>query len=349
MVSGFHKDVITFLMWVTVLTRAARRYPNPIHTFQALRTLVGLLRVRRGGPAIQKFAKVSGQFFSLPHIPGWPSVSFNRFVDGELDRLALAGSEPRRKVLLQNVILAITKSCPLRCAHCCEWDVLNDADTISSDKLLSVIDAFQELGVSQIQLSGGEPLRRLDVIVEILQAARPGTDFWVLTSGVGLTLQRAQQLKKAGLTGISLSLDHWDASTHNRFRGLDATFEWVQRASMSAKASGLVLSLSLCPTREFVGEENLQRYAELATELGADFIQILEPHAVGHFAGQDVILRPAEQAALERFFDMMNFERSNRQRPGIVYPELAKRRRGCHGAGQRYLYVDTDLEMHACP
>jgi len=349
MVTGLRMKWVTFLMWLTVCRRAVRRHPNPWRAVQAVCTLASLLKVRRGGPAIQKFAQVSGQFFCLPNIPGWPSASFDRFVDGELERLSFAGAGTAPRVQLQTIILAITKACPLRCEHCYEWDALNQTETASIHELTTVVDTFQRLGVSQIQLGGGEPLRRMDAILGILEKSPAGIDFWILTSGVGLTARRARQLKQAGLTGVSLSLDHWDPQAHNRFRGNEATFRWVERAARSTKDSGLVLSLSLCPTREFVGPDNLRRYAELASDLGADFIQILEPRAVGHFSGQDVALRPPEQAILERFFDEMNFDRRNRQRPGVVYPELAQRRRGCFGAGLLYLYVDPDLQMHACP
>jgi MoaA/NifB/PqqE/SkfB family radical SAM enzyme len=349
MVSGFQQRFVEALMWAWFLGRLLRRYPNPVHTVRALRCLVGRLGVLRGGRAARKFVRVEGRYYSHPYVPGWPSRSFDRFVDTELDRLTLRGNVPHHRVGLQTVFLAITKACPLRCRHCYEWEALNGRETTSLDDLRVVVDRFQELGVTQIRLSGGEPLQRMGAIVDLVRRARPGTDFWILTSGMGLAPERARTLKEAGLTGINLSLDHWDGREHDAFRGRDASFDWVQRAARSAKDAGLVLALSLCPTRDFVGKENLRRYVELATKLGADFIQILEPRAVGHFTGEDVTLRAGEQAILERFHDEMNFDPRNDHRALVFYPELAQRRRGCHGAGLRYLYVDADLRIHACP
>jgi hypothetical protein len=110
-----------------------------------------------------------------------------------------------------------------------------------------------------------------------------------------------------------------------------------------------VLCLTMCPTRDFVGPENLRRYAELAKDIGAHFIEILEPRAVGRFAGMDVALRPAEQAVLDRFFLEMNFDPVNARMPIVIYPGFSQRQRGCYGAGLRYLYVDPDAQIHACP
>jgi homospermidine synthase len=47
---------------------------------------------------------------------------------------------------------------------------------------------------------------------------------------------------------------------------------------------GIMVSLSLCATREFVTEGNLETYAKLARQLGTHFIRILEPRQVGCFS-----------------------------------------------------------------
>ena len=113
--------------------------------------------------------------------------------------------------------------------------------------------------------------------------------------------------------------------------------------------SGLVTSLSLCPVRSFVSRTNLFRYAELAKELGVSFIEILEPKAVGHYAGEDVVLKSEHERILDEFYIDMNYERTYDSYPIVTYHGYHQRRTGCFASGNRNLYVDTDGDLRACP
>ena len=203
--------------------------------------------------------------------------------------------------------------------------------------------------MAQLFLSGGEPLRRFEELVGLVAAASPEADVWILTTGHRLTAERAARLRAAGLTGVALSLDDWDAARHDRFRGVRGAFAWVERAAEHARAAGLVVALSLCPTREFISPENLRAYARTAQRLGASFVQILETKAVVHYAGRDVELSEGQRRLLEELFDRMNADPACRDLPAVSYADYSTRRLGCHGAGDRHLYVDTDGALHPCP
>ncbi len=113
---------------------------------------------------------------------------------------------------------------------------------------------------------------RVHDLLEVLPAARPGTDFWVITSGFNFTRPNAEKLKQAGLTGVSISLDHYLPEHHNAFRGSDRAFDNAVQAATHAREVGLVVNLAVCVTREFTTARNLLRYAALARQLGASFI-----------------------------------------------------------------------------
>lgn len=222
-------------------------------------------------------------------------------------------------------------------------------EVLSREDLLSVVTRFQQLGVSQIQLSGGEPLNRFQDILSLLDNARPGTDFWLYTTGYQLTKEKAGLLKKHGLKGITISLDHYDEELHDLFRGKKGAYVRALQAAQHALQAGLVVCFSLCATKKFISLENLLRYANLARKVGASFIQILEPKAVGHYSGQDVILDAYQQKILERFFEMINYDKTYASYPIITYHGYYSRRIGCSGSGKDYLYVDTDGDVHNCP
>jgi len=345
MVAGPRKAIVKALLWSRVVWLALRCHRSPRRAAQALQALLAERARHRLGVTL-KYARAGGRYFWDFYSPGWPSPAFDRFVERELDRLLPQHGAPHG---LQTAIVAVTKRCPLRCEHCCEWQALNQQETLSREDLLQIVAQLAERGVAQILLSGGEPLQRFDDVVAIVAAAAGETDFWLLSSGHGLTAERAAQLRSAGLTGIALSLDHHDPESHDRFRRFPGAFAGVERAAASARGAGLLVALSLCPTRAFVSEENLAAYARVARQLGAAFVQILEPQAVGHYAGQDVALSAAQRRLLEEFCIRLNFDPARRELPAVAYAGFSRRRTGCHGAGERYLYVDTDGALLPCP
>lgn len=345
MVWGLAKAMVKTAMWTRVAWLALRAYGGPVRALESLR------RMRAEHQRLQawrtrKYARVDRRYFWNLYAPGYPSKAFDRFVERELDRVS-----PHRGLApaLQTVVLAITKRCGYACEHCCEWDALNGRETLTLHDLRDAIARFQARGVGQIFLSGGEPLQRFDDLLALVRSASAESDLWILTSGHRLTLERAAELHEAGLTGVALSLDHPDAAGHDRFRGVDDAFEWVERAARHARDAGLVVALSLCPTRDLVSEASLEAYARTARRLGASFIQILEPKPVGRWAGCDVALTPAQQRLLETFEERLNTRSAHLDDPAVSYLERTHRRSACSGAGDRQVYVDTDGSLHACP
>ncbi|MFD3001551.1 radical SAM/SPASM domain-containing protein [Pontibacter toksunensis] len=318
---------------------------NPLKAAKAVRDLRAL-SVAYLGRNPEKLVKVDGRYHYVMGGPSWPSLSFNRYILSELNRFQEFRAP---KPSLRSVYFAITKKCPLNCEHCFEWDNLNKKEALALADLKQILWKFQEQGVMQVHLSGGEPLVRFQDMLELLHSAQKGTDFWVITSGYHLTLEKAQQLKDAGLVGIAISLDHHEPDKHDAFRGLEGSYDWVIKAARSARHAGLVLTLNLCATKDYASDENLFAYAKLAHELGASFIQILEPRAVGHYAGKAVALEPSHIKRIEDFADMLNYDAAFKNWPIVTYHGTHQRNVGCFGAGNRFLYVDTDGDMHACP
>jgi len=353
MVTGIRGRVLRLRIMLDVVRIALHSFPDPRRALRALQRLSRLLKAMREGRPTCRYLEVDGRYYSHLHAPGWPSTAFDKHITAELtavdgaDAGGMLSEQPVAR--LQTVIFAVTKSCSLRCQHCCEWQELNRQETLSAADIETIVTRFQTLGVTQVHFSGGEPLHRLDDILATVRQARPETDFWLFTSGAGLDAACAQELKQAGITGVNISIDHWQPDLHDAFRGRKGAFAGAVQAARVAKAAGLVVCLTVCPTREFVGRENLERYSDMAVELGAGFIQILEPRLVGRFADRDVTLAPDEQSVLDRFFLDMNNDPAHSHRPIVIYPAYDQRRIGCVGAGWRYLYIDTDAKIHPCP
>ena len=343
---GARRAVVIARIWARAFWLALVVYRNPLRAAIALRG-VRAERKKSQRWAAQKYLYSSRrrQYFWDLYAPGWPSVAFDRYVIRELDRVdPISGRPPA----LQTVIIAISTRCALKCEHCFEWEALDHHERQPANALMEIVRRVQKRGVAKLFFSGGEPLQRFDDLLALTATASSETDVWILSSGLGLTAEKARRLEGAGLTGIALSLDHWDASAHDQFRGLRGSFDAVVRAAANAREAELLVALSLCPTRAFVSVENLEKYAETARNVGASFIQIVEPKPVGHYAGLDVALAPAQRRLLEQFHERMNCDPAARDLPAVEYPDWSARTFGCHG-GDRYVYIDTDGALHPCP
>jgi MoaA/NifB/PqqE/SkfB family radical SAM enzyme len=342
-VIGKRQRFTRFLIWCNILVIALVKSKNIFKALRSVKKLKALRDQYRNQHAAVKYFKTGNKYFISYNTPAWPSKAFNRYVDHLLNRFF------NQQGSLNTLVFAITKKCGFQCEHCCEWEVLNKPEALSKETLLSIIQRFRRLGVSQVQLSGGEPLNRFDDILYLLSHGTSDIDFWLYTSGYQLTEEKAMLLKKHGLRGITISLDDYREEMHDRFRGKKGAFRRALHAAHVANKNGLVVCFSLCATRSFIAEKNLLSYAGLAKDAGASFIQILEPKAVGRFAGKDVLLEEHHEKILEDFFETVNYTQAYAAYPVITYHGFYTRRVGCSGAGKDYVYVDTDGYVHNCP
>jgi len=345
-ISGIQKEFVELFVRMRIAWIDLRVYKSLSKSFKILRMLDSTRRNVLGEKRINKIAQVDGKCYWDLYTPGYNSKAFAPFIRGEANRIVPLDKKSNR---FTNIFIAITKKCPLQCEHCFEWDALNGRETLMLQDIKNIVLKFQHKGTGQIQLTGGEPLLKVNDIVEIIQSAKPETEFWVLTSGYNLTFENAKKLKNAGLAGIVVSLDHFDSALHNQFRGFAKSFEWAHIAVRNAIEVNLVTALSICVTKSFVSESNLMTYAELAKKWGVAFIQILEPRAVGHYKEMDVMLKQEHQTILEDFYLKMNYDEKYKKYPIVTYHGYHQRRIGCFASGNRNLYIDTDGDIHACP
>ena len=345
-ISGLCMRLIHIWLKLSLIRIAMTCYPDPLDWIRSLQYLVRLRRRFLGDHKLQKMVYVDGKYYMDLFAPGWNSNVYKQFIASQLNSFKPVNRDVVTR--FNTVFLAITKKCALQCEHCFEWDNLNKKEVLSDSELYQIVQKIQSRGVSQILLSGGEPLLKMDTLVNILKKADKSTDFWVLTSGFKLNDTNAKRLKEAGLTGVMVSLDHFIPEKHNTFRHFKDAYYWVEEAVKNANNNGLVTVLSLCATKEFISEENLMSYMELAKKLKVGFVQILEPKAVGHYANKDIYLNQEQLEILENFFLKMNFNANYSTFPLITYHGYYLRRQGCFSAGKKSMYIDTDGDMNAC-
>ena len=345
-VNGVEKMWILFRLMVTTLRISWNCYRSFPKMIRAGMGLNGNTKRFFGRNETKRWMKVDGKYYFGIWAPGFPSSIFNRFIQTELNRVIPHNLPVNR---LQALQFAITNKCPLHCEHCFEWNNLNREEPFTTDELKKIAIVFQDAGCSIFHFTGGEPLARMKCLEELIREASRTSDCWIATSGLNLTLENALRLKKAGMSGVCISLDDYRADYHNRFRGNRHSYDWVMEGVKNANEAGLVTAFTLCPNRNFVYKSNLEKYMELAKSCGVAFVQWIEPIAVGHYEGKAVSLSKRQLEILEKFYADINYDKQYQDYPLIIYHGYYQRRYGCLAGGYKLLYLDSAGYINACP
>ena len=110
--------------------------------------------------------------------------------------------------------ITITNRCNENCIYCHHDGMLSSKNEMTPDEIYKICEIAKKLGVKKIRISGGDPLVRND-IVEIVEkiASLNFKDISLTTNGV-LLEKYAEDLKKAGLNRVNVSLDTLNHTTY---------------------------------------------------------------------------------------------------------------------------------------
>ena len=345
-ITGWQARVLKGKLRLSILKLALKHYGFRGKWLTVIKSLKEKQEVVHGKSVMNKWVASSGKYFFYMFAPGWNQDSKGTVIIDEMNRIVPTSVKPQ---LIRFAFFAITKKCPMRCEHCFEWDNINKKEVLAFEDLRSIILKLIDAGISQIHLSGGEPMLRVDDIITLAKEFSGDIEFWILTSGFNVTRDNVRRLKAAGVTGFAVSLDHYEKLQHDTFRRFENAFECATNAIRYAREVDMVVCASVCVTKEFTTKENLYRYLEFAKRLDCSFIQLLEPKAVGHYQGKDVHLSESQLQLLSEFYDDARSARQFNDYPIIIYHGYYNRRVGCFSAGNRTLYIDTNADIMSCP
>lgn len=170
------------------------------------------------------------------------------------------------------LLAELTYRCPLHCVFC--YNPVDFAATeteLGTDDWLRVLREARAAGSVQCGFSGGEPLLRDDLEVLVAEAHRLGFYTNLLTSGVGLTKERASALKAAGLDHIQLSFQD-STKELNDFLSHTKTFDLKHRVADIIKSHGWPMVMNCVIHRQNI--DHIGKIIELAVELGAEYLEL---------------------------------------------------------------------------
>lgn len=183
------------------------------------------------------------------------------------------------------VRLSVTDRCDLRCVYCMAEDMtfLPRAEVLSIEELVSLGEAFVELGVKKLRITGGEPLVRRGTItlLEKLGQLSGLDELCLTTNGTRLPLY-AQAIMDAGVARINISLD---SLKPERFRQLTrfGDLNQVLAGIKSAQTAGFQRIKLNCVALKHYNADEVPDLVDFALNEGLD-ISFIEEMPLGRIS-----------------------------------------------------------------
>ncbi len=154
----------------------------------------------------------------------------------------------RRQRALRDLRVSVTDRCNFRCTYCMPREhfgpghvFLPRAQILSFEEIARLTRVLHGLGLRKVRLTGGEPLLRAELhkLVGML-AALPDVDLALTTNG-SLLERHAEELRRAGLGRLTVSLDALDDAMFRRMTdaeyGVDAVLGGIAAAERAGFGS----------------------------------------------------------------------------------------------------------------
>lgn len=194
------------------------------------------------------------------------------------------------------MLAELTHRCPLSCPYCSNPVEMAKLDTeLDTETWRRVFQEAAEIGVLQLHLSGGEPASRRDLIELVSAAHEAGLYTNLITSGIGLTQKRLEQLDKVGLDHVQLSLQGTTPEMADEIGGYKGGYKRKMQVAEWIGQIGFPLTLNAVLHRRNLHQ--LPRALEMAQDMGARRIEVATVQFHGWaLQNRDALMPTREQA-----------------------------------------------------
>ncbi len=216
--------------------------------------------------------------------------------------------------------ISLTERCNFRCQYCMPekpFSWVPKENLLSFEDLFKFVRAAIDMGIEKIRLTGGEPTLRadLDKFIKMIYDYKPDIDLAMTTNGY-LLADIAEDLKKAGLKRINISLDSLRADRARIIAGRDV-LDRVLAGIEAAQRAGLKVKINMVPLKG-LNEDEIVDILDFGKERGMQvrFIEYMENvHAHGDLKGMH------GKEILEKIKEKYEIEKIGRQgsSPAFLY------------------------------
>lgn len=173
--------------------------------------------------------------------------------------------------------ISITDRCNLRCSYCmpqgCES--IEHEEVLRFEEFLKLAELFARVGIKYVRVTGGEPMVRkgaVDFIADLKKV--PGIEAVSMTTNGVLLAKYADELKKAGLDSVNISLDTPCPELADKITGCKGIVQSVNEGIAAMRERGITVKLNAVLLKETAHTlTDLTKYAEVGIPLR--FIELM--------------------------------------------------------------------------
>jgi len=260
----------------------------------------------------------------------------------------------------------MTSACNLHCIHCHAAGGKPADDELTTAEAKRLLDQLAEVDdFRMMAFTGGEPLVRRDLFELLAYSQALGFTNTIATNATLINDAVARRLRRYGVVIAAVSLDGFDAETHDYVRGQHGAFEAALEGIRALRQAGILLHVNI--TAMDYNLDQMEPLMALVDDLGAGIVLMYQLVPVGRgCAIGDAALDLGANERLIRF--MARAQRHTRaimepvagpqywpfllQRAGIQGGPLLRLAElvfhGC-SAGRGFVYIKPDGEVWPCP
>jgi len=260
----------------------------------------------------------------------------------------------------------MTSGCNLNCIHCHASGGAPGDDELTTEEGKRLLDQLAEIDAFRMMAyTGGEPLVRPDLLELMAYSQALGFTNTMATNATLVDDHMARQLRQYGLVIAAVSLDGFDAETHDYVRGQPGSYEAALKGIRALHRAGILLHINI--TAMEYNMDQIEPLMDLVEELDTGILLMYQLVPVGR--GREIEDAALDLGANERLIRFMaEAQRTTRaimepvagpqywpfllQRAGISGgPRLRLAEKVFHGcsAGRGFVYIKPDGEVWPCP
>lgn len=254
--------------------------------------------------------------------------------------------------------IEVTSMCNQKCLHCFLGNDLNRYTHQAKEKIFEHIDTLVEAGVSQIVISGGEPLLHPNIEEVLLYAARSPISVTLLTNGTSPKALSIATLLADLSINVKIPLLGWKES-HDQMTALRGSFRKAIKTIHHYIRSGVAIELGTTVTSLNINDiAKIRKYANrvrlalevspiFATGCAKDNKEILLAHSQKTFTQ---VCREDKKKAVVNLREFPAPKRFIQPKQPTDYQSVDLRNflTDCHECGQKITAITSSGEVTPC-
>ena len=237
--------------------------------------------------------------------------------------------------------------CNFKCDFCYTRSSQGDhvKEELPFDKIADFADQAHELGYYEFDLQGGELLLRPERLYKLIETIKPERFFVIMTTnGYFVTQEVANNLAKAGMDRLSVSLNGLDPERHDKFMKMEGSHEKAMAALAYAKNAGMLAVPTIAVGHYNALSEELEEFCKFSKEHGyITHFNLAMPSGCWQ-DNKDVIIDERDREhinELRQKYDNIIYDMWN------PFDKERKQLLGCNAVNR--LYITPKGDVLACP